>query len=452
MIGLLGVFLAAAASDPRVERVERLAGEARRTTVWAPLAVTLSSAAGFEGDLVARSSFGFFTARRVRVAPGGRERVLLPAVDPVEIRAGAIGAAPPEASARPDLVVGVDVRLPFARELTSGERVRFVRFDPSDPFARELLRRGLLEAWDLLLLADAADLPLGAGPEAYVPSSREDAERRIQARAALPPPARFEAVDRELWNVLAPREGWVPAKRTFALFFAGAYAVAAFAALPFMAWARPRWMLPSAVALAGLFAIVYLVFFPKGQLWVLEHRCEVAPAGEGEAAEWRVWFAGAPVARRTRVEFPRWVKPVLPHPGAVDRPFTIRFSDAGSSAVEDLELAGGVPVAFAGAESRPPSFRAVERLPRPLYGASILRGNRNRRLGDLPAGTEVNALAVRDDEPAPGEADFRAFRRFIRGDALFGRLDREDAGAGEVSSADLAEARRRPRFFIQRLP
>lgn len=452
MIGLLGVVLAAAASDPRVERVERLAGEARRTTVWAPLAVTLSSAAGFEGDVVARSSFGFSTVRRVRVAAGGRRRVLLPAVDPVEVRAGGVAVVLPEASARPDLVVGVDVRLAFAGELTSGERVLFVKFDPSDPFAAELLRRGLLEAWDLLLLADAAGLPLGAGPEWHVPSSREDAERRIQARAALPAPARFEAVDRELWNVLSPRDGWVPAKRTFALFFAGAYAVAAFAALPFVAWARPRWTLPSAGALAGLFAILYLVFFPKGQLCVLEHRCEVVPAGDGEAAEWRVWFAGAPVARSTRVELPRWVKPVLPHPGAVERPFTLRFSDAGSSVVEDLELAGGVPMAFAGAESRPPSFRAVDRLPRPLYGASILRGNRNRRLGDLPAGTEVSSLSVPEDEPAPGESDFRAFRRFIRGDALFGRLDRREAGAGDVVSADLADARRRPRFFIQRLP
>jgi hypothetical protein len=136
----------------------------------------------------------------------------------------------------------------------------------------------------------------------------------------------------------------------------------------------------------------------------------------------------------------------------VERPFTLRFSDAGSSVVEDLELAGGVPVAFAGAESRPPSFRAVDRLPRPLYGASILRGNRNRRLGDLPAGTEVGSLSVPEDEPAPGESDFRAFRRFIRGDALFGRLDRGEAGTGDVVSADLADARRRPRFFIQRLP
>jgi hypothetical protein len=452
VIALLGFLLAGAGEDPRLERVERLAGEARRTTLWAPLALTISSASGFEGDVVARSSFGFLTARRVRVAAGGRARVLLPAIDPLEVRAAGASAPVPEASARPDLVVGVDVRLAFAGELASGERVLFRKFDPSDPLAPELLRGGLLEAWDLLLLADASVLPLGAGPEWRVVSTREEAERIVGERAGRPPAPTLPAVDRELWAHLAPRDGWVPAKRTFMTFFAAAYAVAAFAALPMAAWARPRWLLPAAGALAALFGAAYLLVFPRGQLWVLEYRCEVAPGGEGDAAEWRVWFAGSPVPRRTRVEFPRWVKPVLAHPGAVDRPFTVRFGDAGSSSVEDLELAGGVPAAFAGVEGRPRSVRVAGRLPRPLYGASLLRGNRNRRLGDLPAGTDVAALSVREDEPAPEDPDFRAFRRFIRWDALFGRLDRGDQAIGDVSSPDLADARRRPRFFIQRLP
>lgn len=452
MIALVGLLLASTGDDPRLERVERLAGEARRATLWAPLAVTLSSAAGFEGDVVARSSFGFSTARRVRVAAGGRARILLPAIDPVEVRAGEAVAVPPEAAARPDLVVGVDVRLAFAEELTSGERVLYKKFDPSDPLAAELLRRGLLESWDLLLLADRAGVPRGVGPEEYVPVSREQAQRRVEELLGRPAPPTFAAVDREIWTHAAPREGWIPAKRTFAIFFAAAYAVAAFAALPLAGWMKPRWLFPAAGGLAVGFGFVYVLFFPRGQLWILEYRCEVAPAGEGESAEWRVWFAGAPVSCRTRVEFPRWVKPVLPHPGAAERPFAIRFGETGSSSVEDLELVAGVPVAFAGVEGRSPSARAVDRLTDPLYGASLLRGNRNRRVGDLPAGTDVAALSVGEDEPAPGETDFRAFRRFLRGDALFGRLDRREQRVGDVFSPDLADARRRPRFFIQRLP
>lgn len=439
---LVALFLQA---GPVLEKAERLVGGAQRPLAWAPLAVTIRSAAPFEGDVVARSSLGFSVVRRVRLAAGGLERVLLPALDPVEVTAGASRLSLRGELSRPDLLVGVDERLPYAAELKSEGGVEFVVLKYDD--LKRLLPGGLLEAMDLLLLSDAEGLALGAAPPAVVAPAAEAARKAVEDATPGGPP-RIGVVDAPLWE-LAPRDGWVPSKKSFAVFFAAVYAFAGFAALTFLARRHPRWAPAVAAGVAALFVLVFLLFFPRGQLWIVETPCEVVPP-EGDALDWRVWFAGAPAALETRIAFPRLVKPVFAQTWLAGDPFTLRVGDRGCE-VEALRLRPNVAVCFAGAAGGPPSLRAGERLPGPLYGATVLMERRNRFVGDLPSGALIADLRPGEDGPPPREPEVRAFGRFARGDTLMGWLDRGERGATDVASPDLADARRRPRFWMQRL-
>ncbi len=440
-------------SDPVIEKVERLAGNVRRPLLWAPLAVTLSSGSGFHGDLVARSSFGVDFARPVRLAPGGRIRVLLPALDPVEVLAGGARTPVPADRSGAEVLVAVDARLAYAGELAGGDRVAFQRIDAGD--LRELLPLGLLEAFDLLLLSETSGLPLGAmivaGSCAVAPT-RAEAERAVAA--LRPTHARIEALDRpsggrpSLWD-LAPRGGWVPAKRDMTLFFATVYAFAGFVTLVAAARRFPRFAWAGAGALSLVFVAAYLLFFPRGQVWVAETSCEVVPR-EGEAAEWRVWFLGAGVGTATRVEFPRLVKPVFAQARGADEPYTVRLEGRGC-AVEGLRLGPARTACFAGVETRAPTARAAPALSVPIRLAWAMIGNRKLRLGDLPAGATPPA-EVAEDGPPPRDTDFAAFGwRFVEGDCVFGWLDASDRPALDVRSPDLADARERPRFIVLRL-
>ncbi len=444
-LALLAALLLQAA--PRIEGVDSLAGEIQRPLLWHPLVVTLSSAAGFRGDLVARSSFGFSFAREVVVAAGGRERVILPAIDPDEVSAGGARARLPQDFPAAELLVGVDARLPYAADLASTPGTRFRRIEPGD--LKELLSMGLLEAFDALLLSDAAGLPLEAyataGAWAVVPSREEADEFVAGLRAGSPP---IPAVTGTLW-ALAPAGGWMPARKTSTLFFATVYALAAFLALAVAARFRPT-LAPAAVGIAALLSVAaYFLFFPRGRLWVVEDSCEVAGRGGG-AAEWRVWFAGSGTALDTRIEFPRLVKPVFPRMGGADEPFTIRVQGRGC-VVEGLHLAAGGAACFAGAEDRASSMRAVPSLTAPLHQAFVKTGGRTKSLGDLPAGAAVPAEAGEGGEP-PRDRRFSSLGfRFTAADCVFGWMDPEERPARDVRSPDLADARERPRFFVQRL-
>lgn len=435
-------------ADPRIERVERLTGDAQRPTLWTPLRITVSSGRGFRGEVVVDTSYNVAFARGVELSPGGRKDVLIPAVDPTEVRVGDARERLPVRGTAVPWLVGVDARLGYADGLASGERFLFRKLTRED--LQEFLPGGALEAFDALLLADAEGLPLGAYGVAGVWGVAPD---RPAAEAVLSrlehPRRRLEAVDPPLWQ-LAPRGGWVPAKRNFTLVFAALYALAGFGGLMALARWRPALAVPGAAVLALLFAGVYFLFFPAGQFWVTEYVCEVAPR-EGAGGEWKVWFVGSAAEGGTVLRFPRLVKPVFPSPRGSDPQVTVRVGGQGCT-VEGVRLKPGGMACFAGAAERPaPSLRCFPALTAPLYRATLLVGNRNRALGDLSAGAEVPP-SVLEDEPAPREPDYLHLgSRPVVGDSLFGWLDPGEGPARDVHSPDVADQRRRPGFFVQRL-
>src|SRR6185503_16677485 len=101
------------------------------------------------------------------------------------------------------------------------------------------------------------------------------------------PPPLLESVDRAVWP-FAPRENWVPTKKTSALFFAAVYAFAAFVAFAVVSKRFPRFGLASAAGVA-LLGIVGYAAFPRSQMWIVSQPLEVASPNK-EARQLRVWF------------------------------------------------------------------------------------------------------------------------------------------------------------------
>jgi len=428
--------------DPRIESVERLAGAANRPYLWAPLAVRLTSAAGFEGDLVAQSSLGLRFVRRVRVPAHGSERVLLPAIDPQTVSAGPATAKVPGDLASPDRVVLVDSRLPYAASLASDDHLLYRTIDPAD--LERLLSLGVLDACDLLLVKDPAGLTLGSARAWAVAPTRAEAENAVSAASPAIEPVRL--VDVDLWT-LAPEGGWVPAKKERTVLLTALYALGGFAALVFIGRknaARATW---TVIGISALGVAAFLLFFPRRHLWVSESACEIVPV-EGEAQEHRLWFAGAATDLKPIIRFPRIVKPVFPRLGDAEEPLTIRVTEQGSTA-EGFALAAGRRICFAAAQGRTPSMRALERVSRPLTAVSVRRAGKIRFLGDLGAGGEFSNPGR--EGPGPRAEDARPWSRFLQGDVAYGWLDGGERPAEDVGSADLADARRKPIFFIQRL-
>ena len=271
MLALLAALLAQA--DPRIEAVERLLGNANRPYLWAPLAVTLSSASGFDGDVVAQSSLGVRLVRRFRIAPGGKERLLLPAIDPQKVTAGASTFLLTGPLRSPDLVVLVDARLPYAGELVSDDKVLYVTIGIPD--LEGLLALGVVDACDLVLLKDASGLSLGSLRAWSVAPLRGDAEKAIGQLGKPGEPVKL--VDLDLW-ALAPEGGWVPAKRDLTILLAVLYALASFGVLAVVGWRFSKWTGMSVGVLAGLGVAAFLIFFPRQQLWISESSCEIVPA------------------------------------------------------------------------------------------------------------------------------------------------------------------------------
>jgi hypothetical protein len=420
-------------ADPRIDSVERLAGNVNRPLLWSPLKVTVASAAGFKGDVVARSGFGLSVAREVTISPGTQMTVLLPALDPTEVGAGKTTFKMPGDFVRPDYVVLVDARLPYAADLASTEKVLVQKISSED--LEKTLSRGLLEAADLILLKE---------PKAWgvVAPTRPDAEKAIAALTERP--ATLEAVDRAVWP-LAPGEGWVPVKKSMTRYFATLYAFAAYVALAVIARRFPRFGLACVAAVAGTGVAAYGLF-PRQQLWSLERSVEVVPPS-GEAAEHCVWFLQSASEVTTSIQFPRLVKPLFPSMAGTEDSFTLRLQDRGC-AVVDLKIGPGRPACFGGVEYRPPTMSTMEKLSRPLSEAVVARGGRLRILGNLLAGADVPG-SVGEEGRAPHDAEFEAWKRFLGRDGLFG-VQSGSWKATEVGSPDLVEAEERPRIYIQR--
>ena len=413
----MALLLLLLAQDPVIESVERLAGDVDRPLLWAPVRVVLSSAAGWDGDLVSRSRFGFTVARRVRVPAGGREAVLLPTLDAEQIEAGAAKSPIPRGRSRADLVVAVDSRLPFAAELVSSEKVHYARVDAG--ILRELLASGMLEAADLALLSDSAGLEFSAPVETRVVKTREEAER------AAAPAVRVEARDAAVCQ-LRPPGGWVPAKRERGALFAGLYGFAGFVALALAArrGGRAVPIAVAALAVVGLVGAAALV--PGGRLYVEERVVEISRPDE-PAVEWRIWFAAASSPGALSIELPRLAKPVFPAYEGAAKPFTLRVDERGCR-VEGLD--SEVSVAFASASAGKPS-------PGPLRDAWEFKHGKFRALDGTTWLSE------------PKDAEYRAWKRFADVDCEFGRFGEGEAVA-DVASPDLADARRRPRYVIRR--
>lgn len=432
MIAVCALLLALQ-GEPKIESVERVAGAVHRPLLWAPLKITLSSSEGYKGEIVARSGFGFSVLRDVTIAAGGKAVVLLPALDPVEITAGKATFKVPRDLARPDRVVLVDARLPYAGELATSDKVYFQKIALED--LEKTLPRGLLEVADLVLLKE----PMAGG---LVAPTREDAEKAVAAldgsRAAL------ELVDRAIWP-LAPGEGWVKAKQTWTLYFATVYGFAAFVALALGVKRYPKFAPLCIVGLAGLGLAAYAANFPRRPLSSQEQGVEViSPAGD--VAEHRIWFLQSPTEFAATIQFPRLVKPLFPSMAGAEEPFTIRVQERGCE-VAGLKLAVGRSFCFGGSETRPSSGAPSEKVGRALTDAVIARDGKLKALGTLATGTEL-PRSVGEGAAVPREPRFEAWKRFLGGDGLFGVF--APGAAGSVTSPDLAEALELPRLFIQR--
>jgi hypothetical protein len=411
MTAFLALLLAFQTS-PQIEKVERLVGNVNRPLLWTPLKVTLTCATDFSGDVVAKSGFGFSVARTVTVKAGNHETILLPALDPVEIVAGKTSFRVPKDFVRPERLVLVDARLPYAGDLVSTNQVLYQKISAED--LDKTLPRGLLEAADVVLVKE------GAGT---VAATREEAERVLGAVKEHPPS--LEAVDSPLW-LHAPPSGWVPAKRTWTLFFATMYAFAAFVALAVIARRFPKFGL-ACVGAVALLGVVGFWQFPRGQVWVVGQSVTVAPPA-GAALEYRTWFIHSAVEiPAASFDFPRLVKPIFPTMGGTDDPFTLRVNDRGSS-VEGLKMLPGRPACFGGVEGVP----ATEPMGSPALVVVVNGG-------------EPEGLAARGD-------DFRTWKRFVGREGRFTIAGGGERPAGRVKSSDLADEHERPPIFIKTQP
>ena len=422
--------LLALQADPRIESVERLAGDVNRPLLWTPLKVTVSSASGYDGDLSALSGFGFRTAKKLQLAPGGRATVLLPSIDPQELQAGKYAHKMPRDFVRPDRIVLVDSSLPFASELVSTSRILYQKIAPED--LRATQPRGLLEQADLILTRETCP-------------TKEDAEKAVAALGE--PPAALEAVDRALWPT-APSGGWVPTKKTWALYFAVVYALAAFVALAVLARRSPKFGLAGAAGVAVLGIAGYAALFPRYQVWAVSDRVEELRPG-GETRDFRVWFINAASDVETSLAFPLLVKPIFPTPGGTEEAFTLRIDERGCR-VEGLKLGPARGACFGATESGPPRKVDSDKAPEALSGTVLVRGGRARFLGDLPAGAPIPASAD-GENPVHRNPGFDAWSRVAGRDALFGVRSGGGAPAHDLETPDLADERERSTYLILRL-
>ncbi len=444
LLALCGVegIAPAQAADPRIEDVERLSGPVARPTLWSVLAVTVSSAGGFEGEVAVRSSFGFMTVHPVRVAREGRVRVLVPSIDPDRLSAGAATGAIPPTRTRADRIVGVDERLSYAGELVSDESVFFQVIREKD--LSPLLGQGMGEIFDLVLVAPSADLPAPA----LRAGTREEADRALEAMRKGAARPRLEIVDPVLWTLARPGD-WVPGKRGAAVLFAAAYAMAGFVAIILGSRRSARAGVGTLVLVAFGGAGAFWAFFPRGQVWVEGVSCERVDR-EGRSEEWALWFAGAGGDRVVTLAFPRLVKPVLPGHAPFDPPFALRVGERGCE-VAGLRLDSGRSVCLGWVSPQSaPTLKLDPGLSGPLYRATLVAGGKFRELGDLAVGAAIPRGVEGTGGAPPPETEFAGFGRWVGQEGVFGWLEREGGPVAEVRSAELgSQALRRPRCWVK---
>lgn len=312
-------------ADPAIEQVERLSGDVRRPLLWTALKVTVSSAAGFDGRVEALSSFNVRTAVAVKLAPGGRQTLLLPALDPEAVTAGKTRQEVPGASARADRIVLVDDSLPFAAELASTEKVHVKRIRAADLQGIQASGLSQLEAVDVVLVG-----PWMTRLEA--PFRR--ASTLEEARGILEEPPgdafRIPAVEASLWTRM-PDAGWIESKRTGLVYLALVYAALALGL--FAAWGRlpRRARLPAALALPLLLLGGSFLLVPGGNLSVTGQGVTARSGTELWSA--RLWYLGASLEGDQVLEFPRLVKPVFPTAAGAESPFVLLIQEGDRKSV-----------------------------------------------------------------------------------------------------------------------
>jgi hypothetical protein len=186
------------------------------------------------------------------------------------------------------------------------------------------------------------DAVVGLDPPGYramggiVAADLADAVARIEARGKFVT-RWFEPVDPDL-AMLAPGDGWIGTKKSFATWFTVLYLLACLATLSALALWRPKWSWVAALALGAAGVGVCFAAFPRGTVSVTYRRCVAG-------AELHVWFARRSQPGVTEIVFPLLVKPIYASPteAANDR-FELHVG-RGHSRVTGLSLA--TPRAFA---------------------------------------------------------------------------------------------------------
>lgn len=404
-------------ADPSIEKIERLSGDVQRPLLWTALKVTVSSAAGFDGRVEAWSSFNVRTAVAVKLAPGGRQTLLLPALDPEAVTAGKSRQEVPRAAVRADRIVLVDDSLPFAAELASTEKAHVKRISVADLQGIQASGLSQLEAVDAVLVG-----PWMTRLEA--PFRR--ASTLEEARGILDEPLveafRIPAVEASLWTRM-PDAGWVESKRMGLVYLALVYAALALGL--FAAWGRlpRRARFPAAVALPLLLLGGSFVLVPGGNLSVTGQGVTMESGKEYWNA--RLWYLGAALEGEQVLDFPRLVKPVFPTAAGAEASFVLLIQD-GRTRVEGLMLGPRRRAAFAGVErggAVPPAGR---------FGVVSFHGG------------------VADPADQAQDPDVQVWSRWLDLHGGFAFLrDREVSGT-DVRAPGLAEGRERRPILLER--
>lgn len=404
-------------SDPAVEKVERLSGDVRRPLLWTALKVTVSSAAGFDGRVEAWSSFNVRTAVAVKLAPGGRQTLLLPALDPEAVTAGKSRQELPKPGVRAERIVLVDDSLPYAGELASTEKAHVKRVSAGDLQGLQASGLSQLEAVDAVLV----------GPwMTRVEAPFRRASTLEEARGIVDEPVveafRIPAVEALLWTRM-PDAGWIESKRTGLVYLALLYAALALGL--FAAWGRLRRgaRLPAALGLPLLLLGGSFLLVPGGNLSVTG-QAVTAHSGT-ELWNARLWYLGAALEGEQVLDFPRLVKPVFPTTAGAEAPFVLLIQE-GRTRVEGLILGPRRRAAFAGVEwggAAPPAGR---------FGIVSFRGG------------------VAEPADLAQDADVQVWSRWLGPEGVFAFVQDREVSGTDVRASGLAEGRERRPILLKR--
>lgn len=392
--------------DPRIERVEFAAGDVHRPLRWAPMWVTVSSESGFVGALEADSDYNIVTAVPLKLAPGGRASVLLPALEPEHVKAGTSKVAVKRERARAERAIVVAESM----EAPAGVHVSVRSLEVIEELKRS-------------------------------PESLSEAADRVEQRAptdlagvkVLPVP---EAVDPGLWS-LAPEAGWSGSVRSGLVYLAliGAALAMGVFAIRSVPWRRRA---AGAACAAALGLGVWLV--PGGALSLEVRSVRIEP----DRVEIQYWFLRAGIGGVYDAQFPKLVKPVFPTAGGARAPFRLTY-DGGRTNVTGLVLEAGQSMAFGTWES------AAGASGNPMRDVIRVKGGVARATGPCLQPWD-RAWASAAPGPEAPSREYEAFKDRVGKDGLFGIVEGEVWGGGGVRARGLGEVRKLDRILIWRKP